>query len=284
MNREQVKQISDSRYRKLIKYGKKIAEHFDVEDIHQFRVEYKKLRAFFRMLSYSDDEIKIAKELKESYTIAGTIRDMQLQQVRMLEATANEPKKPLAYLTLLQNEIGKLQPDLIELFAGNAIQKSKKKTDVLLPALFPVSHFQNFIHRKWEAITAILASGYFSDDNIHAIRKMLKDLFYNLKEYTGSEYDVLGASIRKGREDKYFDTLLEELGNFQDQCIAIALLKSWWLNDMKTYNKQLLEKVKKQWIKNKISTKQALVKKMKADLLSNKIKNNTSAIKPAAGY
>ena len=113
----------------------------------------------------------------------------------------------------------------------------------------------------------ILVSRHFSDDNIHAIRKSLKDLFYNLKIYEGAEHELLSLSIWKGKDEQYFNKLLDELGSFQDKCTAIALLKSYWLNSLNTYNRELLERIKKGWVKDKVRMKKMLVKKLKADVV-----------------
>ena len=77
MNQEQIKHITNNHYRKLKKHIKKVSEYFNVEAIHQFRVEYKKLRAFLRMISQQHEtagEIKISKKLKKGYNISGSIR------------------------------------------------------------------------------------------------------------------------------------------------------------------------------------------------------------------
>ena len=50
--------------------------------------------------------------------------------------------------------------------------------------------------------------------------------------------------------------------------IITALLKSYWLNSLNKYNRELLEQIKKGWIKDKVSMKQLLVKKLKADVVS----------------
>ena len=263
MNQEQIKHITNNHYRKLKKHIKKVSEDFDVEAIHQFRVEYKKLRAFLRMISQQHEtagEIKISKKLKKGYNISGSIRDLQLQQQRILEATKQELKKPQAYLTLLQKEIDKLKPELSEIFLEKPATESKKKTDAFIPDEFPLNSFRNFVQKKWAVVYAIIVSGHFSDDNIHAIRKSLKDLFYNLKIYEGVEHELLSLSIWKGKDEQYFNKLLDELGSFQDKCTAIALLKSYWLNSLHTYNRELLEQIKKGWIKDKVSMKQLLVK------------------------
>ena len=269
MNREQIKHIANNQYRKIKKHIKKIADDFDMETIHQFRVEYKKLRAFLRMLTAQEEtggEITVSKKLKKVYTISGSIRDLQLQQLRITDATKGEQKKPTSYLTLLQKEMDSLKPELSEMLLENPVNDSKKKTDAAMPDEFPLSGFRNFVQQKWAAVHAIIASGHFSDDNVHLIRKNLKDLFYNLKLYQGVEHEILSISIMKGKDEKYFDQLLEELGSFQDKCTAIALLRSYWLTSLNTYNRELLERIKKNWIKDKLSMKQLLVKKLKIDI------------------
>ncbi len=271
MNQEQIKHIINNHYRKLKKQIKTVAGDFDVEAIHLFRVAYKKLRAFLRMISQDHEtagEIKISKKLKKGYNISGSIRDLQLQQQRILEATKQELKKPQAYLRLLQKEIEKLQPELSEIFLEKPVTESKKKTGTSIPDEFQLNSFRNFVQKKWAAIYAIIASRHFSDDNIHTIRKNLKDLFYNLKMYEGIENELLSLSIWKGKNEQYFNKLLDELGSFQDKCTAIALLKFYWLNSLNTYNRELMERIKKGWIKDKVNMKRLLVKKLKADVVS----------------
>ena len=92
-------------------------------------------------------------------------------------------------------------------------------------------------------------------------------MFYNLKVYEGIEHEILYISIWKGKDGQYFDKILDELGSFQDNCTSIALLKSYWLNSLNTYDRELLELTKKQWIKNKVSMKQLLLKKLKTDII-----------------
>lgn len=270
MNQEQIKHITNNHYRKLKKHIKIVTEDFDVEAIHQFRVAYKKLRAFLRMISQQHEmagEIKISKKLKKGYNISGSVRDLQLQQQRILEATKQELKKPQAYISLLQKEIKKLKPELSEIFLEKPVTESKKKTDASIPDEFQLNSFRNFVQKKWGAIYAIIASRHFSDDNIHAIRKSLKDLFYNLKIYEGVEHELFSLSIWKGKDEQYFNKLLDELGSFQDKCTAIALLKSYWLKSLNTYNRELLERIKKEWVKDKVRMKKLLVKKLKADVV-----------------
>jgi CHAD domain-containing protein len=210
-------------------------------------------------------EIKVFKKLKIGYNISGSIRDLQLQQQRITEATKKDTKKPLAYLTILQKEIDKLKPEFSEIMLEDPVNESKKKTDAAVPEEFTLKSFRSFAEKKWMAIYAIILSGHFSDDNIHAVRKSFKDLFYDLKIYKGIEYETLSITAWKGKGEQYFDKILDELGSFQDNCTAISLLKSYWLISLNTYDREQLELIKKNWIKNKVSMKKLLLKKLKTD-------------------
>jgi CHAD domain-containing protein len=48
MDKGKIKHITNKHYRAIKKYIKKIEEGFNAGAIHQFRVKYKKLRAFFK--------------------------------------------------------------------------------------------------------------------------------------------------------------------------------------------------------------------------------------------
>jgi CHAD domain-containing protein len=269
MKSEQIKHITNSHYRKLKKYSKKIAEDPDVEEIREFRTEYKKLRAFFRMLSQRNEageEIKIAKELKSLNHTIGSIRDLQLELQQIKEATKQEPKKPSAYLALLRKEIKKLKPELTELFEKKPVSESKKKTDKAMPDKFLLRNYKDFMRQKRDAADTIIKRGYFSDDNIHSIRKILKDLFYSLKAYRKTDHDLPSSGIWKGKDEQYVHTLLDELGNFQNRSTAIALLKSYWIKSLNSHEQALLQRIKKTWIREKRSMKNLLIRKLKKDI------------------
>ena len=144
MDQEKIKHITNNHYRKLKKHIKKISEDFDMEAIHQFRIAYKKLRAFLRMISQDHEtagEIKVSKKLKRCYNLSGSVRDLQLQQQRILGATKQELEKPQAYINLLKKEIEKLKPELSEIFLEKPVTASKKKTDASIPDEFHLNSF-----------------------------------------------------------------------------------------------------------------------------------------------
>lgn len=270
MNQKQIKHITNNYYTDLKKLIRTFEEDLNAKVIHEFRVKYKKLRAFFRMLSNQQEKtriIKISKKLKKVYHISGSIRDLQLQQQRIRETTDSELKKPLAYIQLLQKEIEKLKPVLMEIILKRPVAESKKKTDVSVPDEFHFPGVSSFIQKKWTSVYVIIVSSYFTDDHIHTVRKHLKDLFYNLEIVEGIEQEILLKSIWTGKDKSWVYQLLEELGNYQDKCTAVALIRPYWLRGFDGDEREMLNRIKKDWIKDKRKMKRSLVKKMKVDII-----------------
>lgn len=270
MKREKINHIIHQQYRNIEKYCNNIIPDYDIETIHQFRIAYKRLRAFLRMIAEGEGQASgtgISGDLRTGYHLSGTIRDLQLQQQRVREATKYEVIKPKVYLGLLQKEINKLKPGLSGIVSGNPVANSRKKTDASIPHTFPESSFRQFVQKKRDDVYEMITAGHFSDTTIHAIRKKLKDLFYNFEIYGGVGQNILSQGIWEGKDEGHFTGLLDELGRFQDQCIAIALIKPRCLNSLPRNNHTQMERIKKIWIKDKLYMKRLLVKKLGTDLI-----------------
>lgn len=201
------------------------------------------------------------------YKILGTIRDLQLQQQRIDLIAKQDPGIAGPYHSLLEEEIKKLKPELAEISSAKMITESKRKTGTSIPDEFQLPGLKSFMQKKWAAVKAIILSGDFSDDNIHSIRKNLKDIFYNIKEYESAEYDTSSLQVWKGRDENYFNEFLDELGNFQDKCTSIDLMRSYWLTGVDQHSREMLEGLKKIWMKEKISLKHLLVKRFKTEIV-----------------
>jgi CHAD domain-containing protein len=262
VEQKQLKHIIYFFYKKLEKLSKHIIAGFDAGTIHEFRLVYKKLRAFLQMIGKEgnkpDERINISGKLKKSYRLLGTTRDLQLQQERILEVAGGNIHKTNAYIALLQQEIDKLKPALVEIFSGDPVAASKKKIKASMPDEVPVKDFQEFLKKQWLSICTIVAAKRFSDDNLHTIRKNLRLLLYNLKISKEADHAILSPGIWKGEDEHYFHKLSDELGKFHDKCIAIHLLKVGELSSLNTFNAGLLGRIKKKWLIERANMKQAL--------------------------
>ncbi|MCG2616727.1 CHAD domain-containing protein [Terrimonas sp. NA20] len=264
MTRKELLDITNAHYRNMEHHISGMKE-MDEEAIHQFRVEYKKLRALFRLLSTLpgiQKEIKPAKKLKQLYSICGKIRDLQLEQQRIRKASANK-KQTQAHCTTLERSILTLVPELKKQLDKDPLSASGKKTESLLPAEFSLHDFHRFARLQWTAIKAILRSGISADDHLHTIRKYFKDLYYNLKIYDGAEYRLLHKKILRKMTDSEVKELLDQLGDFQDRSTSLELLKNYWLNSYPINTHLVLDSIQQEWITDREQCFRDLGKKMK---------------------
>ena len=263
MNRKQIEKIIAAIYKKIKTHAKCFAAGPDAEAIHLLRVEYKKLRALLKAVAFRQQHAKktgALKKLKKLYHIAGTVRELQLQQQFIATATKNSAKKTRAYLHLLQQEITRLKKIPAPLSAKKIIADSKDKACKVLPAELSISKFVAYFKHQKTIAEALIKAGNISDENIHTIRKILKDFYFTLKVY--QKYEAAGAGVHVKKIENYYYGLLKEMGSFCDTSAAIALLKLHLAKQPGIPERQLLQQVKKNWSKEKRQLKKSLVKKL----------------------
>src|SRR5688572_16440361 len=95
MKRQALEEVIDKHISSIEKYSERMPGHFDQEDIHDLRVDYKKIRAFIRLLQLEKGtgDLHIPGKLKEVYHAGGKVRDMQLFLVELhsLPVVSNIP-------------------------------------------------------------------------------------------------------------------------------------------------------------------------------------------------
>jgi CHAD domain-containing protein len=271
MRQSDTKNIIRNHYRKLNRLIKIVNKHFETEAIHQMRVAYKKLRAFLRMMSEEKpglDKIKIPAKLKRGYHIAGCIRDLQLQRQIILSHTRAEIVEPKGYLNLLKQNIKKLSPQFSDVPLKKVIEKDIKKTQNSLGNEIDSTVAIKFINNNCEAIIAIADNGDFTDVNLHAIRKHLKDIFYIIHELAAEDEEIKFNDVTISKnEKKQLDPYLEELGNFQDKCTSIKLLEEEWLDSLSISEQRILRRVKATLTVDKNEIKNILINKLSTEII-----------------
>jgi CHAD domain-containing protein len=270
MDKKTIKNIVTHHYGELNKFINNVNKHFKSASIHELRVEYKKLRAFLRMISEEKDEdkkIKITGKLKRAYRIAGSIRDLQLQCQRIVTLEEEEIKKAEAYLKLLGRDIKKLKRKFSVIPHKKTIKKSIKTVNVAVRKISNIDPAK-FINKNCRAIIAIIISRNFTDPNMHIIRKRLKDIFYTIHEFEEADEKIKfnGAKITNN-EMEYFDQLLEEMGNFQDKTTSLLLLNGHWVQLLSIADRESLKGIKQIFTADKDVIKNDLVNKLKNELI-----------------
>jgi CHAD domain-containing protein len=241
-----------------------MALDFNEDAIHNFRVEYKKMRAFYRLVNDGSGKriMKVPKKLKKVYALAGMFRDRQLQQARLKEAAGATSTSLQEYYDALAQEMNEIRAGLLQLLQAKP-PENRKKAAGSLHSGFELqdfsAHFQRSCTRSWK----ILSQTPIPDEKLHQVRKVLKDLFYNLEIYRQEDKFPIGTWKEKVAE--YFHPLLAEMGDYQDKCTALELLESYWLRHLGHENSRALLQLIDQWNHQKATMKIMLVEKLQAD-------------------
>ena len=230
----------------------------DKDAIHDWRVDYKKLRAVIRLASIEDKKIDLPLSLKDIYTLSGEIRDRQMQWERMLQWFGGAQVFPPAYTELLQQEISSFKGQLDPLTENDVVlQISRHKTKSALPGGLRKKNIQSFLQHQLYEVRNILWLTYKKDDYLHICRKHLKDLQYII--------DAVGMKVIeklkiKGlpMQDK-LHAATQEIGNFHDQCVTLVFLSSSYLNRLPGEEKIILASFKSKLQKEKTKAKNKLI-------------------------
>ncbi|MGN6567377.1 MAG: CHAD domain-containing protein [Flavipsychrobacter sp.] len=215
MKRDAIEKIFSDKADKLEKLAKDIAPKFKEEDIHQFRVEVKRLRSLLRLLSINrKKEFKIPKKFKRLYDIAGEIREMQLEQKRLKELNANLP----SYYIYMEDTINKQRQLWEKHYNKKAIDSLKEKLESFDIDNVDPKLMVDFINKKLKDLKTI-NEGEPDNEQIHTHRKEVKDMLYNIK-LAEKEWKKGFEAIDK-LSIKELDALSDVIGNYNDERIIL---------------------------------------------------------------
>jgi CHAD domain-containing protein len=265
LKKKQLQNIIHKHSRKLKKHIKKAGIYFDEDSIHQFRVSYKELRAFLRMvlLEHPDTEkARMPKYFKQAYRLFGAIRDEQLLKQQLIESSQKEAALSLTDGHFLQEIIFTLQLKWWNFSEKKRMPNFNSNLSKLIPPKFTYHHFKDYLQQKQAAVCIVIASGLFSDADIHFIRKILKDIFYNQKLFKARTNEGAIAYRWMGKDKPYFINLMNDLGYLQDKCTSIRLLNQVLLDNMHLINREQLKRLKAKWMVEKLAFKQQLIQQL----------------------
>jgi len=191
-----------------------IAATGDKDAIHILRVHFKKLRAVIRLskLEYKKRQRPhIPGALKELYRQAGKVRDRQLHFDRIKSYYEQDPDKPIAYLDHLSREISAGQDKLHKAIDTFPFDEVRSELTGHLPRRLHKSTFRAFFRRQKERYEELAPQAY-TDDEIHSVRKCIKDILYNdeLKHPP-----VKGPGHKEKKEFKYIEDTVGEYNNLR---------------------------------------------------------------------
>jgi CHAD domain-containing protein len=240
----------------------KVDGQFKKNDIHDLRVKIKKLRAFLRLLAMEityPENLHLPRNLKEIYTVAGKVRELQLQLTR-IKAEQIEKEKFTGYTSELKKQVKKRKEELNINLKQEHFQKMEVKILSSLPSNLDATTVEKFFHQKTKNIKLLLTASIIEDENLHSTRKNIKDLIYIHQILENSSLTNLTFLWNKDILEK-IEELASEFGNFNDLCIALYLLRWDWLHELKPAEKKHLAALKVKWKLEKEENKKNLIAK-----------------------
>jgi CHAD domain-containing protein len=255
------------------KHGEKIPGHFEKEDVHELRVTYKKLRAFMRVIRMdkeTEGKPEIPGKLTDLYAAAGPVRDLQLF-ISEIEVYAKENGLDLSsYLSILNKKLFDAKQELVKAIEKETFAKSFDKLRTELPDSLQEETPVKFIRVKAAAIQIIVMVAD-SDDDLHSIRKQLKDILYTLRIFELDWKLIFPRSVWKNEEE--LDALGSLLGNYNDLYIANSFLHSLEDLDLGSDARNKLLELRSHWSEKKQEIKNSLLNQ-----ITMKEFNNTKKI------
>ncbi|MGZ3755534.1 MAG: CHAD domain-containing protein [Mucilaginibacter sp.] len=183
------------------------------EELHQFRVKIKKLKAFMILSDSANPHpalLKQFKPIKKIFKQAGVLRDAYLN---------------LEFIKLFQPDNATAQEILIK----NATLKFKSNGDKYLRKINKVhpplkkeiksikdSSINHFYNDRLLQIAQILTLCQF-DEQLHECRKLIKILLYN--------YKPARESLNVRLDEDYLERLQQTIGDWHDQVLSITRLR-----------------------------------------------------------
>lgn len=260
MKRKALEEVVIKHIDSIEKHSNRLPGSFDQEDIHDLRVDYKKTRAFLRLLQLekNGDHLRMPDKLKAVYQSCGKVRDMQLF-LGELHANAVAAKVPVS-ITRWHQQLFSYKEQTVA--AIEAVHFKRLLNDITneLPRQLHDETIIKFMRQKVAAIHIVLLAAETEDD-LHTIRKQVKDIIYTIRIF---EHDWgIPFPVTSWKSEHELNDLASSLGDFNDRCLAVSLLQSGYSNAGNDKEKSILQELHTSWLHEKEAQQQQLLQQVK---------------------
>ncbi len=212
MKKEHIKALVLDKNEELAKLATHIGEDFDKQVIHDFRVGYKYLRSFLRLLRMHNDSkgLKLTQKTKDLYNIAGNIRDLQLE----LEHTSEHLPDLKAYIEDLKESLTRNKKLWKQTYSSNTFERFTRQIHKHKFEELPEGILANFLNSKMTSIDGYASLPDPSDNQVHTVRKEAKDIIY-ASQVVHNNWDAAKRNLRIVPV-KDLTRLAEKIGDYND--------------------------------------------------------------------
>jgi len=259
MKRQELESIVNKHVHRIEKYAEHLPGTFEEEDIHDLRVNYKKLRAFLRLLEVQDDagDLELPDALKVVYHSCGGVRDVQLflASLKQQQGASSMP----CFINNFQQKLFANKEQTVKSIEAIHFKKMLAAIKKELPHHLRKSTVHQFIQQKIAAMHILLLVAD-SDNNLHSIRKNSKDIIYNLrilKQDAGIDFTVMDMP-----NEELLDDMATRLGDYNDRCLAVSLLQSGYDKNCNQEEQAFVNNLLQEQLQQKESEKQKLLQQV----------------------
>lgn len=168
-----LKQFTEKRFNRLLRLLKSFSGGREKEELHQMRLEIKKIKAILRLIHFNDKEFRDHKHyrpLRNLFREAGSIRDASLRQELLNQYTQ-------IHTPFFQSPDKTYNQFLEKIPAFNkAVRKEKKRVSTEISKI-KTRTYSLYLHKKHEELSRFLSEG-ITQKELHGLRKLIKEIIY----------------------------------------------------------------------------------------------------------
>ncbi len=276
MKQKEMEAVIETRFKKINNLLRQVVARYSADDIHRFRVEIKKLKAFLSLLNSDlsgwQVPARLPERLNRFYHLVGDIRHLQLQQQYIQDAVKQRGYGvPLTYLDTIDTAIAEKINEAEELVQEyRSFDLEKKHITDRLPGKLDCAMATKFAESGISTFWEELLKEYPDDKSFHAVRKALKGLVYTWQYFDADTLALVKGELAGKNSIKSQAALL---GDLLDAGIGIGLFEKNSIGGIADKNERmLLLHIEKQWRREKLQIKEQIYEAL---LINN------SCLKPA---
>ncbi len=255
MDDRKIKKILRGKVRLLAKLAAQTDKEFDEDIIHQFRLEAKQLRSFLRLLNiYNKGKgLKLTKRFTRLYHAAGAIRDTQVELRDLNEKGLIMP----AYIEKLCKILANRKKEYSKLYSKKIFHKLKDKYDAIAYKRMAPEAMEHLFDINMQQIGKIAEAGVYTDNNIHAARKLAKDIIC-MRKLADKEWK---SACKAAAHTPYrqLETAAEAMGKYHDSRVQLEHLNAFSLKAVPAAEQKVISKVSTGEAKRLDKTKTAII-------------------------
>ena len=212
---------------------RRAARYFTEDDIHELRVEIKRLRALAKLLAWMEPSFRARKRLRHTrqlFKVAGTLRDLHVQRELVNAHVSSLPWNLSEYRNYLQSRETTARREYARAADAYSDDELARFTEAMLRALGGLEEGDIMwkTEQRLSVIVSRLADLRHEQDlalvDLHKIRIMSKEARYTLeilRAFPGpvrSEREALDSALRR---------VHRALGRWHDADVGVALVRQF---------------------------------------------------------